>query len=96
MKRSQNTFKELFHVFIFSLIGGSIELGIPIEVCYSIGITIDVCIPLGITILMVIKNAEHVYFTRTRAMIILFLACCDAPLPNGISYIQMKDNSVYG
>ena len=24
---------------------------------------------------------------RTRAMIISFLACCDAPLPNGISDI---------
>ena len=32
---------------------------------------------------------------RTRAMIILFMACCDAPLPNGISHIQMKDNVVY-
>ncbi len=28
-------------------------------------------------------------------MIILFMACCDAPLPNGISHIEMKDNVVY-
>ncbi len=28
-------------------------------------------------------------------MIILFMACCDAPLPNRISHIQMKDNVVY-
>ncbi len=32
---------------------------------------------------------------RTRAMIISFLACCDAPFPNGISDIQMKDNDFY-
>ncbi len=35
------------------------------------------------------------YIPRTRAMIILFMACCYAPLPNGISHIQMKDNVVY-
>ena len=28
-------------------------------------------------------------------MIILFMACCDAPLPNGISHIQMEDSVVH-
>ncbi len=45
------------------------------------------------TIRIIAGNKD--FSIRTRAMIILFMVCCDAPLPNGISHIKMKNNVVY-